>query len=235
MAIAEALIGGGIKLLGGIFGNRSAKKQRAQALEDQREQFVRLRDAAEAAGFNPLTALQAAPTGGLVNPTPALASGSFIADALGAGVDTYFNAKQRQRDVERDLLEKSLMRQELQNMQMQGKALEKSMRFGFEIPQAKNYTGVSKTSPSLAEREIPERDSYNLYVDVYDPTTKRWMTIPNPDLMDAGPMEMATGLATIGAADAAQNGVPKVGGFLSAGPRKPREKATPVWSDYENW
>ncbi len=122
----------------------AAKAQRAQAVGDQAEQFVRLRDAAEKAGFNPLTALRANPTGGMVNPTPALASGSFITDALGAGMETYFNRDQIIKDEERDLLERKLMRQELANMQMQGKAFEKSMQFGFGVgnPVSNNYTGT---------------------------------------------------------------------------------------------
>jgi hypothetical protein len=123
----------------------AAKAQRNQALGDQAEQFVRLRDAAEKAGFNPLTALRANPTGGMVNPTPALASGSFVTDALGAGIETYFNRDKIIKDEERDMLERQLMRQELANMQMQGKAFQKSMNFGFGVgnPTWNNYTGVA--------------------------------------------------------------------------------------------
>ncbi len=127
--------------------NRSqTRADRRQALGDQSEQFVRLRDAAEKAGFNPLTALRANPTGGMVNPTPALASGAFLRDALGAGVQTYFNRDQIIKDEERDLLERKLMRQELANMQLQGKAFEKSMQFGFGVgqPVANNYTGTDR-------------------------------------------------------------------------------------------
>lgn len=72
-------------LLGGLFGNKSAKKaaaqERAWALEDQAEQFVRLRAAAEKAGFNPLTALGAAPYSGMVNATPA-ASNAYMGTAI---------------------------------------------------------------------------------------------------------------------------------------------------------
>jgi hypothetical protein len=130
--------------------NRSqARADRQQALGDQSEQFVRLRDAAEKAGFNPLTALRANPTGGMVNPTPALASGGFLRDALGAGVQTYFNRDQILKDEERDRLERQLMRQELANMQLQGKAFEKSMKFGFEVPVSNNYTGTDMRHTDL--------------------------------------------------------------------------------------
>lgn len=93
------IIGIGGQLLGGLFGNRSAKKaaaaeaaraaqERAWAIEDQAQQFVRLRDAAEKAGFNPLTALGAAPASGMVGATAAAGPvssqdymGSAIADS----------------------------------------------------------------------------------------------------------------------------------------------------------
>lgn len=156
------LIAGGLKLLGGWLAARSARKaearQRAWAVEDQSEQFVRLRDAAEKAGFNPLTALRANPGGGMVNPTPALASGQFVADALTGSVDTYFNAKAQERDAERDMLEKALMREELRAMQAQGRAVTRAgMAFGFEVPQANNYTGTgsANSAPALADPNGP--------------------------------------------------------------------------------
>lgn len=150
-ALGGALLDGGLSLIKGIFGGRSAKKQRAQALRDQALQFVRLRDAAEAGGFNPLTVLGANPDGGMVNPTPALASGEFVADALGSATQTYFNGKDRERDIERDALEKALMREELAQMQSQSRAVTSAMGFGYAIPQSNNYTGVEDAKvPSLS-------------------------------------------------------------------------------------
>lgn len=59
--VAAALIGAGAQIVGGILGNRSAKKaaaqQRAWALEDQKMQWVRHREASELGGFNPLATL----------------------------------------------------------------------------------------------------------------------------------------------------------------------------------
>lgn len=81
----ETLIGVGGNLLGGLFGSRSAKKaaaqQRAWALEDQKMQFVRHREASELGGFNPLATLG---MGQGVAPTPIDATnymGSAIADS----------------------------------------------------------------------------------------------------------------------------------------------------------
>lgn len=49
-------------VVGGLLSYQSAKQQRKQAIEDQDQQFVRMRNAAQRAGFNPLTVLRA--TGG---------------------------------------------------------------------------------------------------------------------------------------------------------------------------
>ena len=49
-------------VVGGLLSYKSAKQQRKQALADQDNQFVRMRNAAQRAGFNPLTVLRA--TGG---------------------------------------------------------------------------------------------------------------------------------------------------------------------------
>jgi hypothetical protein len=45
-------------VIGGLFKSKAAKEERKQAIADQDQQFVRMRDAAEKAGFNPLTALR---------------------------------------------------------------------------------------------------------------------------------------------------------------------------------
>jgi hypothetical protein len=49
-------------VIGGVSSYAAAKKQRKQAIADQDLQFVRMRNAAQRAGFNPLTVLRA--TGG---------------------------------------------------------------------------------------------------------------------------------------------------------------------------
>ncbi len=82
-----AVIGAAGSLLGGILNRNSAKSAAATnrnwALQDQAEQFVRLRAAAEKGGFNPLTVLGAAPNSGMPNQTQAAQSymGTAIADS----------------------------------------------------------------------------------------------------------------------------------------------------------
>lgn len=89
MAINPGLVTGGIKLIAGLFGKKSAKRaaerERRRALEDERQKFVRLREAAELGGFNPLTALAGGGLGGLSglpSGTAPLASADVIMGGL---------------------------------------------------------------------------------------------------------------------------------------------------------
>lgn len=71
MSILATLAGG---LLQGFFANR----ERQNNLEDVRQQFVRLREGAELAGFNPLAVLGTA--SGM--PNPSVSAGSYMGTAL---------------------------------------------------------------------------------------------------------------------------------------------------------
>ena len=126
-------------LLKGLFGKK--KKQTTTTRVD----YKYIRDAASAAGFNPLTALR---NGGAANATttsPALSSSQFIGEALGAGVDTLFNRDRVARDLERDQLEVDLMREELRQIQ-EGSAVVRDRNFGYSIPQANLYSGGQDVS-----------------------------------------------------------------------------------------
>lgn len=78
------------ELAGGLVGKLFGGKSKAQA---QGVDYVKLREDAEAAGFNPLTALMSGGGAGYQREfSPDLSSGSFIAEAVGRGVDTWFNS-----------------------------------------------------------------------------------------------------------------------------------------------
>lgn len=99
----SALISGGASLLSGLFGSSSAKKARARALEDEKQKFVRLREAAELGGFNPLTALEnSGQTFGsnLPSGAPPLASIDMITNGIKelGNEFTGVNAQQRARE-----------------------------------------------------------------------------------------------------------------------------------------
>lgn len=84
-------------LINGIFGSK--KKAKAQGVD-----YVKLRRDAEAAGFNPLTALLAGGGQGYQREfNPELSSGSFIAEAVARGAETYFNTVS-QRDAQAEAI-----------------------------------------------------------------------------------------------------------------------------------
>lgn len=136
-------------LVSGLFGSNNNAQTTTSYVD-----YVRLRNEAEKAGFNPLTALRNGGSAGFSTMTTtggALSSKDFFAEALGKGVETYFNRDQIAADKERDMLERALMREELRVMQQQGKAVTSRMGFGYEIPQANNYTGIDRagSAPDL--------------------------------------------------------------------------------------
>lgn len=102
--IAPALISAGSSLLGGLFGRKKEQTTRTN--------FVQLRDDALAAGFNPLTALRATGGGGNTTTTlPGLSAFEVLADAVGAGVDTYLRLDpigQKTRDLQNELLQREI-------------------------------------------------------------------------------------------------------------------------------
>lgn len=127
--VAAALIGGATSLLSGIFGRKSAKKaaarERNQALEDDALRFVRTREAAEEAGFNPLTALQLGgtglggnmPSGGLAPLTAA----TFTQNTIEGVMSEISGEASLQR--ERDRLAVDLARVQLDNARAESAAL----------------------------------------------------------------------------------------------------------------
>lgn len=91
-------------LVAGVFSLFGANKARQQAQADASNKFVDLRAAAEKAGFNPLTALEA--TGGsgfgsFPSAAPPLASVELLTGALSAGVDELTGAAAQRRASDR--------------------------------------------------------------------------------------------------------------------------------------
>ena len=147
--VLGGVITGGLKLLGGLFGSK--KKETKQTTD-----FVALRKSAEAAGFNPLTALKATGGGGFTTTThPGLSSGEFIADALGAGFDAWASHDPIQR--ERDALEVELMRAELDRIKADAGV---TQGFAGGVPTARHekVPVVEYADPALADK--PEKLRY---------------------------------------------------------------------------
>lgn len=148
MSWAAALTAGA-SIVGGLLGSRD----RTQTTRSEVD-YVKMRKSAEAAGFNPLTALQNGGSAGFSTSTttvPGLSSAEALANAVGGGVETYFNTKAQERDVERDLLEMEVMRAELADMQENNRVVT-DRDFGYSIPNATNITGVTSapSAPALS-------------------------------------------------------------------------------------
>ena len=125
------------KIVGGLFGKKSKS-----ATTTSRVDYQHIRDGAEAAGFNPLTALR---NGGSANATsvstqPGLSSGEWLADAIGAGANAAANydpLADKRRELEVDLMEAELDRMQKSNRLPRGIA------------------GGVPTLPEFANRPIP--------------------------------------------------------------------------------
>lgn len=231
MSILGAVAGPLVSGLFGLFGSK--KKQETTTHVD----YQYIRDAASAAGFNPLTALM---NGGSANATtvsnaPALAAQDFVAEALAKSADTFFNRESyaAQRELER--LEVDLAREKLAELRQANSAVARVQSWGYGIPRATNQTGVDDVSGSglarpsgdvsgvgragvqSADVNKPDPQTIPLYQWVYDDMTGRRVRQVNPDVADASTPEQLDALLRFGANDTVQNGIPAV---LAAPPSK---------------
>lgn len=212
--VASALIGAGASLLGGLF-NRSAQNK-----ANERNRPVNQVKEWEEAGINPLFGIS---SGGYIPHQANTAIGDSVATAGGIYAEHLRGNKEQELRETQIELENELLKKELDKL---AKPVEPSHmeRYGKVLPLPSSVGGFNERTaevndlyrdsasagpspfPSHADDiGLPKRDVYNLYVDVYDSQTDRWVTIPNPDLMDAGPLESTYAMAQIGAADFIQN------------------------------
>lgn len=132
--------------------NAAAKSYAADVLNEQRaydrDTLLRVREDAEKAGFNPLTALRNGAANIGANTymgAPALSSTDFIGQSLMQAIDTGFNAPQRKLDAETQRLQNDLYRAQIGELQANTDYLTRS--HGFGIPAVESY-GVSDESNS---------------------------------------------------------------------------------------
>lgn len=105
--VGGALLGAAPEIIGGALSMRSASMARDQAVRDDALKFVRLRQAALAGGFNPLTALQHNFSAGLPSGAPPLASIELATGALSKMRDSLTGkeaASAQRAQLENDLL-----------------------------------------------------------------------------------------------------------------------------------
>lgn len=80
-----------------ILGSRAAKKQRANAIEDARLALPRLRESAEEAGFNPLTALSNGGLSSFQNLPSGVAplASQQVLSGIGSALDSHFSSAEK--------------------------------------------------------------------------------------------------------------------------------------------
>ena len=98
-------------LIGGLFGNKKKKETVSNTID-----YVKLRENAEAAGFNPLTALRNGGGAGFTQThSPVLSSGAYFANAVGDGLSRGIQAAfdYNPLDEEKSQLELQIMKGQL--------------------------------------------------------------------------------------------------------------------------
>lgn len=137
--VAPVVVAAGISaagsLLGGLFGGK--KKQTTERTLN----FQKIRDDGVKAGFNPLTALQAAAGAGVGTSTttgPQLSTPEILANAVVNGAqayaDSWFNQAEDAKDQEIERIKLETMKAELANVQARTSYLNAQKPFGSTIP-----------------------------------------------------------------------------------------------------
>lgn len=145
----------GSTLLGGLFG----KKKEKQTNEID---YVKLRDNAEKAGFNPLTALRAGGGAGFTTSTNHPALSSTIGDIAGQAFNAWANHDPMAED--RKSVEFDLMKAQLANIEAdttaklrQGQTPRNSLNVPVrEAPSVVTGTGLASTPATLGQPQAPE-------------------------------------------------------------------------------
>lgn len=167
MSLLGAIAG---PLIGGLFGR---KKQSTTTRVD----YNHIRNAAAAAGFNPLTALR---NGGSANATttgPSLASGNFIGEALSRGIDTWFNRDQIARDQEMDRINLELAREELTAVRSRNAYLQ-GAGAGYDV---QNITGQVPALHGGNPTSAAQADNGGNLITNYTDTDGSTVPLPNPE------------------------------------------------------
>lgn len=231
-----SLIAAGIGAVSSLIGGRKAAKEQRRAIAEQNayNHPSAIRARAEEAGFNPL--LFVGPGVGTQTALAQPVMGQAIANAglaIANGVSDWeaqraqATALEKQNAELRKALETATLRPKVGGVWPAGATYVPATPAGVDatvltgrpvkvVGGQTEYT--TPGAPAVAQmaqlRALPvvgDVPVEHKWIKIWDAQTGRMTWYPNPDLMDAGPTEMATGMATIAAAEGAQHGVP--GGF----------------------
>ena len=130
MPIFETILGAALPpLISGIFGNKEEPRKTGI-------NYVKLRRDAQKAGFNPLTALMAGGAAAYNRDTgPEMTRGSFIAEAISRGAETFFNQRQADKDRELENIEARERMRLQEESEMRLMAASSRQSFGYDLTQ----------------------------------------------------------------------------------------------------
>lgn len=213
-AIAGAIAGPVLDLV-------SAKEKRKQAIEDQKNQYVRLREAAERAGFNPLTVLRSTGGAGFTG-MPVISKAAAFGNAATGIFDAVRRAPIDKYNQEVRDLEIKQRKADLDLMPMRGKLMKAQINNLYQRQVKTQMPAVGMpTNSAITTKELPmttqaletlvngalsrvTRDAAGNYVgDELRPTSNQYVTrsgrvinLPG-DEMEIGAVAIGTGIEAI--------------------------------------
>lgn len=167
-------------LVSGLLGSKKKEEKTTSEID-----YVKMRQNAEAAGFNPLTALRAGGGAGFTTTHhPALASGAFIGDAI-AGMGNVIAAIDPMRDATAKL-EHQIKQATLANLQADTAARKRASLGG--VPVSTGARTVKASSPLATKLPASAGASRTPTVEtptITNPYPTDWGVNVNPNLPDA--------------------------------------------------
>jgi hypothetical protein len=167
-------------VVNGLLSYKSAQQQRKQAIADQDNQYVRMRNAAQRAGFNPLTVMRATGGQGFTG-LPTISKAAAFGNAAAGIFDAVQRAPIDKYNEEVRDLEKKQRKADLELMPMRGKLMK---------AQIDNITG--KTDPYVGYGNyIPVKNGVN--IQELDITVAKRLGIKPNDRLTGGDLEEILG------------------------------------------
>ena len=184
-----ALIGAGASIIGSLFGGGSKKQETVNRVDYKRM----VRDA-EAAGFNPLTALRNGGAAGFsISSTPAPPLSARIANGVASGVNTFLANFDPHQDRMREA-EFGLIQAQIKNLNANSALAARVPDLGGAPARTTSGSVAKVGGPVLAGGAgIPSQPAEIVTPQVTNPWPKGWGVEVHPDAVDVGIFEETYG------------------------------------------
>lgn len=200
-----------------------AEKNRALAKSDAATKFTDMSAAAQKAGINPLTALRTTGGAGFGN------YGGFASQAVAPVLSKFSFARSFASNVGKSYFENKInepidkYNKQIRDLELQQRKADLKMtRASYGAMTKKQMEGpsslplfglggkpITTTGGQQVYVSSTAAEAVPMYIPVYDQSTGETFAMPNPELLEAGPAEVATGYGMIAAAKkAAESGIP---------------------------